>query len=410
MAVSHPDRSRDVVLMATELAGILRGRAFLEMILTGPRVADLSSWLKVVLRPEVVRGTPVTTFDYFDRRSRTTKHHDEEAAGRELSAVLATGFRSVFVRLDAGAGTQYRVTKRGKVLRIPQRGGATQSAPAGAGPADAPAWARVAGLIDEHGRPLAAARRKHAQVLRFLEELDPYVRRHGGGALRIYDFGCGNGYLTMGARELARHCGVSSAAVTGVDVDGAAILRGEEKRRALGWEDVRFEAGSIRTFTPPPDPCGSGPQEPAIVLALHACDTATDEAIAKGVELGAALIAVAPCCHRDLSRRLADGRPAGAWGELAADPVTRNRFAAATTDLMRCLLLRAAGYRARLVQFVASEHSPQNTLLLAERTGTPDPSAPGGYQELRASLGAPIVLEELLGEISVLPMMPWRAR
>jgi hypothetical protein len=137
-----------------------------------------------------------------------------------------------------------------------------------------------------------------------------------------------------------------------------------------------------------------------VLVALHACDTASDEALALGVSWGAELIAAAPCCQAELARRWADLAAAGAHGPFAPvwrSPHLRREAGATMTDALRLLLLRGCGYDATAMEFVASGHTPKNTLLRAVRTGIPDREAFAEYASLRdATGGADIRLAALL--------------
>jgi Methyltransferase domain len=123
---------------------------------------------------------------------------------------------------------------------------------------------------------------------------------------------------------------------------------------------VRFVAGRIldAVVDPPPD----------LVLALHACDTATDEALARGVRWGARWILAAPCCHHDVAAQLRRQPSPEPYGLLTRQGILRERLADVLTDTLRAGLLRLHGYRVEVVEFVDSRHTPRNLLLRARRT------------------------------------------
>jgi 3-dehydroquinate synthase class II len=122
------------------------------------------------------------------------------------------------------------------------------------------------------------------------------------------------------------------------------------------------------------------------VLGLHACDTATDDAIALGVRLGAELIAVAPCCQAELARGWSAAATAGPFAPIHSAPHLRRELAAHVTDAMRMLLLRAAGYAVTPMEFIAATHTKKNTLIRAIRAA-PDPTARAAYDALVAATG-----------------------
>jgi hypothetical protein len=137
---------------------------------------------------------------------------------------------------------------------------------------------------------------------------------------------------------------------------------------------------------------------PEVVLALHACDTATDEALARAVEWQASLVLAAPCCHHDIAAQLRTTATPTPYSMLTRHGILRERLADTLTDGLRSTLMRTQGYRVDVVQFVESKHTPRNTLLRAVRTGAGDADASvrGEYDELVATWGISPRLAALL--------------
>jgi Methyltransferase domain len=136
---------------------------------------------------------------------------------------------------------------------------------------------------------------------------------------------------------------------------------------------------------------------PDVVLALHACDTATDDALAQAVAWEAPVVLAAPCCHHDIAAQL-KGRPAPSpYGEITRQAILRERFADVLTDSLRAALLRLHGYRVDVVEFVDSAHTPRNLLLRARRTGAaPTGGQRADYDTLTGQWGVTPALEKLL--------------
>ena len=180
--------------------------------------------------------------------------------------------------------------------------------------------------------------------------------------LRVVDLGCGNAYLTFAAHRSSTASAVSRCALTGVDVQGPSRAPQHGARRAARRRRVRFVPGDDRTtrsLDPPPD----------VVLALHACDTATDDALARAVGWQAPLVLAAPCCHHDMPRQLAQRPPPAPY---ACSPGTASCASGSPTPSPtrsgpRCCALH--GYRVDVVEFVESAHTPRNTLAARGRTG-----------------------------------------
>jgi hypothetical protein len=138
-----------------------------------------------------------------------------------------------------------------------------------------------------------------------------------------------------------------------------------------------------------------------VVLALHACDTATDEALARAVEWDASLVLAAPCCHHDIAAQLRRSPTPAPYAMLTRHGILRERLADTLTDALRASLMRQQGYKVDVVQFVESKHTPRNTMLRATRTG--GPVAGGGvrqeYDDLVASWGITPRLAVLLEQV-----------
>jgi Methyltransferase domain len=150
--------------------------------------------------------------------------------------------------------------------------------------------------------------------------------------------------------------------------------------------DAEFVVGSIGEATLD--------EAPDVVLALHACDTATDDALARAVGWEAAVVLAAPCCHHDIAGQLRTSPAPAPYAVLTRDGILRERFADTLTDALRASLLRAAGYRVDVVEFVESAHTPRNTLLRATRTGAAADRSE--HDELVSTWGVRPRLAELL--------------
>jgi len=164
---------------------------------------------------------------------------------------------------------------------------------------------------------------------------------------------------------------------------------------ALGWQEhLRFLDATIEG--------AELDVRPDVVLALHACDTATDDALARAVRSEASVIVAAPCCHHDLQRQLTKGEaaPPHPYGALTRHAILRERFGDVLTDALRAALLRRAGYRSEVVQFVAAEYTPRNTMIKAVRRPGAAAGADEEYQALVAEWGVTPYLETLLSDAS----------
>jgi SAM-dependent methyltransferase len=255
------------------------------------------------------------------------------------------------------------------------------------------------GISTAEGRIKPSRQAKYRQVEEFLRLLDSSINeaRSKGhlrkptedDPLRVVDLGCGNAYLTFAAQRYLTHVRGLPVHVTGVDVKQQSADHNSGVARELGIE-ASFVVGSIAEATLP--------QPPDVVLALHACDTATDEALARAVEWEASLVLAAPCCHHDVAAQLRRTPTPAPYAMLTRHGILRERFADTLTDALRASILRLQGYRVDVVEFVESEHTPRNTLLRAVRTGA---AVKGGgvrkeYDDLVTTWGVLPRLAELL--------------
>ena len=240
------------------------------------------------------------------------------------------------------------------------------------------------GISDRQGRVKPSRRAKYRQVEEFLRELQAAVddaissgrlTPTAAEPLRMVDLGCGNAYLTFAAHGWLSRVRGLPVRVVGVDVKEQSRRHNTEVARRLGVDDqVRFVTAGIDDV--------ELDEPPQVVLALHACDTATDDALARAVGWGAPLVLAAPCCHHDISRQLREHPAPEPYALLTRDGILRERFADTLTDALRAALLRTHGYRVEVVEFVGSQHTPRNTLIRAIATRGSSARAEQEYAEL----------------------------
>jgi trans-aconitate methyltransferase len=220
---------------------------------------------------------------------------------------------------------------------------------------------RVIGIMNPDGTISAKSAKKYKQVNHFVELCRPGWERllaqrtaTTEEPLRVLDVACGNGYLTFVLAEALRLAEIP-AVVQGVDLREDVITNCRERATALGWSNMEFSIARIADVQPE--------STPDIMLALHACDTATDEALALGIKSEIPALLVVPCCQRELAAQLASRDD----GALTKHGLLRREYGSTLTDALRVELLDAYGYKVDVVEFVESTHSPKNLLLRANR-------------------------------------------
>ena len=218
-------------------------------------------------------------------------------------------------------------------------------------PLDSP-WLRALGITNERAQAREGMAAKFRQINKFIELLSHLVTEAtlpDGRPFRIVDMGCGKGYLTFAA---ASHFG-QRAEVLGIEARPDLVELCNRVVTDVRFNTLTFAAGTIAE---------TALDRVDVLIALHACDTATDDAIAKGIAANAALIVVSPCCQKEL-------RPQLTAPSILADAlkhgIFQERQAEFVTDALRALLLEWAGYRTKVFEFVSTEHTAKNLMIAA---------------------------------------------
>jgi SAM-dependent methyltransferase len=336
-------------------------------------------WRKLVV--DGVTATPVSlrrgpVVKVVDGPRTETVPRDEWAA--RLDALLEPA-RNVHLLAPDG-DVHARRTKKGRWLV--SRGKASSEAAV----AEGHDRERLRALPAEH--PLFKAtkigRDKERQVQHYIELLRtlPVWDRE---RVRVVDAGCGKAYMSLALVAYGREVG-TRVELVGLDANPQVIETVQHIADGLGYDEARFEATTIEAY--------ESDQLIDLLVSLHACDTATDEAIAAGVRLGAEAIVVAPCCHHELAAQIA-GRDKDA---LLRHGLLLGRQADLVTDALRAAALETLGYRVEVMEFVSSEHTAKNVMLRAQRapSATRVARASAEYAQLRDAWGVDPAIGRLL--------------
>jgi SAM-dependent methyltransferase len=257
------------------------------------------------------------------------------------------------------------------------------------------------GIADAQGVIKPSKHDKYKQVEEFLRLLSPTLnaaieagqihKPTAENPLRITDLGCGHAYLTFAAHQFLRSSGVP-VKVTGIDVRPESRDRNNEIAQKLGITDtINFKAEEIAKTTA---------AVADVAIALHACDTATDDAIAWAVNCGAKLLLIAPCCHHDIQKQIITAPEP--WGALTKFGLMKERLGDLLTDSLRAQILRIVGYRVELIEFIGGEHTPRNLMIRAVKTDAkPDKLDVARYLEITAQWAITPALEKKLPTLNI---------
>jgi SAM-dependent methyltransferase len=204
---------------------------------------------------------------------------------------------------------------------------------------------------------------KFRQINRFLELVDDIVPSlETGRELRVVDFGCGKSYLTFALHHLLTAIHGRAVRIIGLDRKSDVVRHCAEIAGRLECRGLEFREGDI---------AGHQESEPVdLAVSLHACDTATDDALAQALRWQSRVILAVPCCQHELARSMASRELAA----LSRHGILHERFAALATDALRALVLEISGYSTQVVEFIDLEHTAKNVLIRAVRRDRDDPS------------------------------------
>ncbi len=213
---------------------------------------------------------------------------------------------------------------------------------------------------------------KFIQINKFLEFFSTAVQALPGPEISVLDMGSGKGYLTFAIYDFLNKKWGAGARVTGVEfrqdmVDLCNALAAKAAFKGLGFVQGTIEAHDF--------------SQSDVVIALHACDTATDEALYKGIRAGARVIMVSPCCHKQVRRSM---HPQGTAAAFARFGIMKERMAEMLTDLLRASILEIYGYQTQVFEFVNSEHTPKNLMITAIKKRDSVASQPESWKEVEA--------------------------
>ena len=214
------------------------------------------------------------------------------------------------------------------------------------------------GVMTPQGKIVSTKYDKFRQINRFLEFIEDILPRlDRGRELTILDFGCGKSYLTFAMYYYLRQLRHFDVRIIGLDLKEDVIQHCNELAQSYGYEKLKFYTGDIASY--------EGVRQVDMVVTLHACDTATDYALAKAVYWGAKVILSVPCCQHELNGQIRNEMlsPVLSYGIL------KERMAALITDGLRAQLLEGVGYETQILEFVDMEHTPKNLLIRGVYTG-----------------------------------------
>lgn len=224
------------------------------------------------------------------------------------------------------------------------------------------------GVQTPEGRVIKARYDKFRQINRYLEFIEDILEElPSGRTVRIIDFGCGKSYLTFAMYYYLHELKQRDIQVTGLDLKEDVIEHCNRLALQCGYSGLHFEKGDIGAY--------DGTDQVDMVVSLHACDTATDYALAKAVKWGARVIMAVPCCQHEVNRQITCDmlQPVLKYG------IIKERMSALVTDALRADLLESQGYDTQILEFIDMEHTPKNLLIRGVKKNHMKPGRRGRF-------------------------------
>ena len=219
-------------------------------------------------------------------------------------------------------------------------------------------WWYQLGLTTREGKVTADMQHKFKQIYKYAEIVESLLKpMRFDGTVHIADMGAGKGYLTFALHELLTQRMQLDVDIKGVEIRPDLVLKINEIIQADGLKGLEFVESSIEAYHP---------EKLDVLIALHACNTATDDAIASGIRAGAELIVCAPCCHKQIRQEM---ERSGKSDAITRYGIFLERQAVMLTDTIRALILEYYGYKTQVMEFIEMEHTPKNVLLVGKKTG-----------------------------------------
>lgn len=332
---------------------------FIKLTLSNKK--DSSSGLNnIYVKPVKIKDQLMLSFVYRHKTKDITRNYDAIAAKDEVSKLLENDFMQGLLATTA-FDYQLLISKKGNITML-KRPAASKVLP------DlqhdkikqriigdsANTYLNALGIMNKEGRIKPEMQDKYRQINKYIEIVDGIIKDVDlPESLRVADMGAGKGYLTFAMYDYLTNIKNKKVELAGIEIRKELVEQCNVIAKDAGFDGLQFIQGSIEKA-----------ELPAIdiLIALHACDTATDEAIYKGIKAGAQVIVCSPCCHKQVRRAL---ETTGVLAEITQFGILAERQAEILTDTIRALVLEAYGYRTNIAEFVATEHTPKNLIISA---------------------------------------------
>jgi SAM-dependent methyltransferase len=360
-------------------------KSLVRVVFSGRRRNMQTAHERIDMRPVLIKDSLAIQVSHSDGRQMTTKNY--EAGQAPFNELARSGYANILLE-QTHQSISVRITKKGEALvhrestEREQELSHDRTKSRLLDPSDP--YLIAIGISDNQGNLKASKSDKYKQVEEFLRLLTPTLtsaikaghiaQPSDAKPLTIVDLGCGHAYLTFAAHQYLSSQGMA-VKVIGIDVRTSARDRNNEIAQQLGISSsIEFRAEEIADTTL---------ASADIAIALHACDTATDDAIAWAINSDAKLALIAPCCHHDIQAQMHEAPEP--WSIITRNGIMKERLGDLLTDGLRMQIMKLRGYRVEAIEFIGGEHTPRNLMIRAVKTGAgADASEKQKYDQMLA--------------------------
>lgn len=347
-----------------KLENSLSSGSIVKMTLSKP-VSKNSDLRNVYVKPILLKDNKMYQFTYRYERRDETKNFDASQTMEQVRSLVPADFQNVSL-FTLTEDVTLLVSKKGKPTLMCKKINEKRDVDLShdhekqrlIDPSNP--WWHLLGLTTRDGKVTADMQHKFKQICKYVEIVDGVMRQTKfGDEIHIADMGAGKGYLTFALYEYLTRNYDKKIVMEGVEIRKDLVLKINDIIEKCQLNDFKFIENSIEDYKP---------SKLDVLIALHACDTATDDAILKGIRNNAQLIICAPCCHKQIRREM---EKSGKFDSITRYGIFLERQAVMITDAVRALVLEYCGYKTQVMEFIEIDNTPKNVLLVGRKTDKP---------------------------------------
>ena len=382
-----------MILDITQLLDICISDKLIDMVISGQKNKSEDKAVKVRIRPVILKNEIEYQVSEFVGRKVLHSNHSAADVKKKIIDYMTEDFKQAQINMTDAAATilssksktltcKYKKAGQLKVQRDLSHNRTKKYIIQEEKPV---AFMIDLGVMGQDGKIIRTRYDKFRQINRFLEYIEDILPKlDKERELTIIDFGCGKSYLTFAMYYYLKELKGYNIRIIGLDLKADVIEHCNELRTRYGYDKLDFYVGDIATY--------KDVDKVDMVVTLHACDTATDYALAKAVKWGAEVILSVPCCQHEANRTIKSDilSPVMDYGIL------KERMAAIVTDAARAKLLTANGYDTQILEFIDMEHTPKNLLIRAVKSSKEDISAREKTKDMLEALNLELTIDKLI--------------